>query len=175
MTIRIDSYLADGVVTGEVIGAGRLRELLEALDSVIIHGATVAPLEGSQPAPSGPQEIAVDDLLVVVSDDLAPPVHAVWHAVRLDVGPYRIEGELPTLPGFDPSRALMRPTGVFVQLDHARVHIRELPDAGVGEHEHVLVNRYAVEAVEADLMLGFYFPGARLQVTGEAASPAPVG
>ena len=26
----------------------------------------------------------------------------------------------------------------------------------------VLVNRYAVERVEADLMLGFYFPGAAL-------------
>ena len=31
-----------------------------------------------------------------------------------------------------------------------------------------LLNRYAVERVEADLMLGFYFPGAALAEAGIA-------
>ena len=34
----------------------------------------------------------------------------------------------------------------------------------------VLVNRYAVERVSADLMLGFYFPGAALEDVDAAVS-----
>ena len=34
------------------------------------------------------------------------------------------------------------------------------PDAGSAVHDHALVNRYAVDEVSADLMLGFFFPGA---------------
>ena len=35
-------------------------------------------------------------------------------AISLVVGPYIVAGELPTLPGFDPGRALTRPSGEFV-------------------------------------------------------------
>ncbi len=37
---------------------------------------------------------------------------------------------------------------------------------------HALVNRYVVEEVEADLMLGFYFPGATMVGGGPAAGSA---
>ena len=61
--------------------------------------------------PAGDLTIAIDDVLVAVADDeSAIPVHASWHPIRLEVGPYVMDGELPTLPGYDPGRALTRPT-----------------------------------------------------------------
>jgi hypothetical protein len=76
------------------------------------------------------------------------------------------------MPGFDPGRALARPTGTFVLLRDVRIGLLERPDSGTDSHPQGLVNRYAVDAVEADLMLGFFFPGARISVDAPAAGPA---
>jgi hypothetical protein len=89
----------------------------------------------------------------------------VWHIVRLEAGIYRIDGELPTMPGFDPGRALMRPSGEFVLLREVRVELIDRPDVGTVSVPHAFVNRYTVERVEADLMLGFFFPGAEVDET----------
>ena len=90
---------------------------------------------------------------------------ASWHAIRLEVGPYLVEGEMPTFPGFDPGRALTRPTGDFVLLRDVRVGPRDSPDPLASSDtvgQHALVNRYGVESVACDLMLGFFFPGAAM-------------
>jgi hypothetical protein len=88
--------------------------------------------------------------------------------VELDAGPYRIAGELPTQPGFDPGRALARPGGLFILLRGVRVEIIGHHEAGRVERPHAFVNRYAVEQVAADIDLGFYFPGARFMTgTGQ--------
>jgi len=113
-----------------------------------------------------------DDLVVVVGDDdHIVPVHAVWHAVHLQAGPYRIEGELPTMPGFDPGRALTRPTGEFVLLRDVRMELLERPELGVVAVGHALVNRYAVERVDADMMLAFFFPGAEVDASRQPGPP----
>ena len=58
---------------------------------------------------------------------------------------------MPTLPGFDPGRALTRPSGEFVLLRDVRVsllgEIRHGRRTPVGHH--ALVNRYGVESVAA--------------------------
>ena len=90
------------------------------------------------------------------------PVHAVWHPVRLEAGPYVIDGEVPMIPGFDPDRALTRPTGSFVELRNVRLCRSDRPGWGPLEVEEALVNRYIVESVEAELSLGFFFPGATM-------------
>ena len=97
--------------------------------------------------------------MAVTDGDPTVPVHAVWHPVHVQAGPYAIDGELPTIPGFDPDRALTRPTGSFVVLRDVRM--RREDDVGwtpvvVAE---ALVNRYIVELVEADCLLGFLLPG----------------
>ena len=72
---------------------------------------------------------------------------------------------MPTFPGFDPGRALTRPTGDFVLLRDVRIGPRDAGDplaAGVPAGRHALVNRYGVESVACDLMLGFFFPGAEM-------------
>src|SRR5262249_33088739 len=128
-------------------------------------------LDGVSPGPSGDVTIPSDDCLIVVSDD-DPFIaaHAQWHSISLEVGPYSISGDLPTLPGFDPGRALTRPSGECVMLRDVRLALLTVPDTTL-ECPHALVNRYSVDRVTADLMLGFFFPGASMDDI--PAAPAP--
>ena len=113
--------------------------------------------------------------MAVTNDESAIPVHASWHALRIEVGPYVLEGELPTLPGYDPDRALARPNGEFVLVREPR--LGRLGGALGLIGQEALVNRYSVERVEADIMLGFFFPGAAMPATSETDAierrPAP--
>jgi hypothetical protein len=64
------------------------------------------------------------------------------------------------MPGFDPGRALTRPSGEFVLLRDVRISRGDRPGLEVARGDHAFVNRYAVEHIRAELMLGFFFPGA---------------
>ncbi len=169
MSIRVDVYASGGIASGVLARADRFRDVLEQADRLDVERATWTPFDGSAPSAGGNVSIPVDDAVVVVSaEDPSVPVHAVWHAVHLRAGPYVVEGELPTLPGFDPGRALTRPSGSFVHLRDVRVRLAASPDGGVAEHAHALVNRYAVDEVASDLMLAFFFPGAHSPSSGVA-------
>ncbi|MBA3876145.1 MAG: hypothetical protein C0498_04280 [Anaerolinea sp.] len=164
---QIEAFTAGGIVSGAVAQPWALRDGLEAERSVDLDRATWYPLAGGAAERRSRVHLGVDDLLVLCSDAQDLPIHASWHAVDLTAGPYRIVGELPTLPGFDPGRALARPGGPFILLRDVRIDLVDRPDAGHVERPHAFVNRYAVEHVAADLDLGFYFPGARfLSATG---------
>ena len=107
-------------------------------------------------------KLPVDDLLLLVSDELDDvPGHAQWHTIDLDAGPYRIEGELSTMPGFDPGRALARPSGQFVLLRDVRITLLSEPTGGDVRCAHALVNRYTVDRIAA--ALGKEFPLAHLR------------
>jgi hypothetical protein len=170
MSIRVDVHSAQGVARGVVARSGHLRDVLEAGGDLRVERATWQPHGSATARQAGELVIAIDDILVAIGDDDPTiPVHASWHQLELDVPPYRLTGELPTLPGYDPGRALTRPTGTFVTLRDVEAGAV----AGIGGSRplaHVaLVNRYAVERVSADLMLGFYFPGAVLDDVGLAS------
>jgi hypothetical protein len=170
MPIRVEIFAAGGIAVGVIARAGHVREALECAEPLTIEGATWHALDGSKPRPIGAVSVPPDDILLASSDEAGElPVHAQWHDVALDVGPYRIHGQMPTMPGFDPGRALARPTGEFVQLRDATIGLAGEPVAGMARPV-LLANRYCVERVEADLMLGFFFPGAEIVTTG----PAPV-
>ena len=178
MPIRVEIYGAAGVATGVVARAGRLREILEGGPDVLVEQAAWHPLDGSPAQPSGALTVAEDDIFVAVSDEAEDgPVHAQWHDIRLDVGPYHVTGQMPTMPGFDPGRALARPTGEFVLLRDVRIALVGDADGPGVEQPSAFVNRYCVDRVAADLMLGFFFPGAEMIVTGghehTAAGAAP--
>ena len=171
MPIRVDAYTNTGMAGGWLIGAAHLREALESGRPLELNRVTWQALEDLAPSELGSIALEPDDLIVVAGEDESIiPVHAVWHAVRLEAGSYRIEGELPTMPGFDPGRALTRPTGEFVLLRDVRLELIDRPDIGSVAMPHGFVNRYTVERVEADLMLGFFFPGA---VVDESRLPGP--
>jgi hypothetical protein len=180
MAISLEAYLAEGIRRGVIGSGGRLDDLLETLDELRVTGGHLAPLDGSRPVPDPAPGVTlpVDDLLVVVAPPDTPvPVHPAWHDVALTCGPYVVTGRMPTMPGFDPARALTRPTGMFVLLDQVRLTLASDPGGGSIDIPLAWVNRYVVETVESDLDLGTYYPGARCVVSrgfrsGEEAGPA---
>ncbi|HEX5589802.1 MAG TPA: hypothetical protein VFX65_05895 [Candidatus Limnocylindrales bacterium] len=158
--MQIEAFTAGGIVSGAVDRWSPPHEGPEEERPVDLEGATFYPLGGGAPEPRGRLHLDTDDLLLLCSDEEDLPIHSAWHPVELDMGPYRVSGELPTLPGFDPGRALSRPGGPFVLIREVRVELVGRPEAGRVERPHASVNRYAVERVAADIDLGFYFPGA---------------
>src|SRR3712207_715391 len=152
MPIRLEAYTQNAIVTGRLSWPGHLRDALEQADRVVVEAATIAPLDGRPSATAPEHLLTVDDIALAVPDEeMAAPVHAAWHVIALEAGPYRLEGELATMPGFDPGRALTRPSGTFVLLRDVRVGLLARPDAGTVHHAQGLVNRYVVDAVQADL------------------------
>ncbi len=182
MPIRVEIYGTTGVVIGVVARAGRLRAVLESGADLVVERAAWHPLDGSPPRPQDELTMSLDDILVAVSDDGDDiPVHVQWHDIAVDVGPYHVTGEMATMPGFDPGRALARPTGEFVVLKDVRITLAGDPDGGAVAQSAAHVNRYMVDRVEADMMLGFFFPGATMVLTaghehvaaGASAASAP--
>jgi hypothetical protein len=170
MSIRLEAYTAGGVATGVIARTGSIRDVLDGSSDVVLERSNWLPLDGTAARQVGDVTLAVDDLfLVVVDQPDAAPVHAQWHSIELDAGPYRVHGEMPTMPGFDPGRALARPNGEFVLLRDAHIELIGRSDAGEAVCSEILVNRYTVDRIEADLMLGFFFPGAAMTVTGSSA------
>ena len=180
MPMRVEAYTATGIATGTVAAPGHVRGHVEGLTELIVEGSEWLPLDGSPGRQAGNVRLPVDDLLLLVSDELDDvPGHAQWHTIDLDAGPYRIEGELSTMPGFDPGRALARPSGQFVLLRDVRITLLSEPTGGDVRCAHALVNRYTVDRIAADIMLGFFFPGAAMSMTlggattSGAAIPTP--
>ena len=178
MPTRVQIYAADGVAIAVVARAGSLREIVEAGKDIILEQAMWHPLDGSPAQSVGDLTLPPDDIHIAISEAMEEgPVHAQWHDVEVDLGPYRVTGQMPTMPGFDPGRALARPTGEFVLLRDIEIALIGRDDAGLVHHRSALVNRYVVDRVEADLMLGFFFPGAEMVVTGgheqQAAGAGP--
>jgi hypothetical protein len=173
MPIRVEAYTAGGIAMGVVARSGPLREALDGAGDLLVETARWLPLDGSPEQLGGEIRVAADDLLLLVADEAeGGPVHAQWHTIELDAGPYLVVGEMPTMPGFDPGRALARPSGEFVFLRDARIRLIGEADAGEASAPRLLVNRYTVDRVKADMMLGFFFPGAEMVLTGAAAAAA---
>jgi hypothetical protein len=175
MPIRVDAYTSWGMASGLVARPGKLRDILEIEKELPIERAAWQPIDDKTPQAAGSVTIPSDDVLAAVGDeDPGIPVHATWHHIELDAGPYTIEGELATMPGFDPGRALTRPTGEFVLLRDVRLSVRARPEDGAAVGQHALINRYGVDRIKADLMLGFFFPGATIETltpTGDVGTP----
>src|SRR5262245_28341301 len=173
MSLHAEIYTAEGIGIGSVTGSGHLRDVLDAGATLALHGAVWHPLDDSPPSQAGDVIIPPDDVHLATAEEAEDlPVHAQWHDIALDVGPYRVTGQMPTMPGFDPGRALARPTGDFVQLRDVVIGlVGEPPGSGL-TRSMALVNRYVVDRVEADLMLGFYFPGAEMISTAPASTAA---
>ena len=161
MSISVEIFAAGGIAVGVVARSAHLRELLESGEPVPLERATWHPLDDSPARPSGDLILAADDIFLATTDEADDvPVHAQWHDIVLNVGPYHVTGQMPTMPGFDPGRALARPTGEFVQLRDVSIGLLDERDDTGLTRAAALVNRYVVDRFEAGLMLGFFFPGA---------------
>jgi hypothetical protein len=173
---HVEIFTPDGVVSGSTVRSAVGAEPKGT--SLHVDTSRWYPLDGSAPQRRGSVTVTTDEQLVVVLS--APPftVHASWYPIALDVGPYHVEGRLPTAPGFDPARALARPSGPFVALRDVTISLIGRTGAGAAERAFAQVNRYAVERVASTLMLSFFFPGATsepLTDHGGGAVPPLVG
>lgn len=168
MPVAFEGYTSDGLVRGRLDTDERLEDLLEAASELEVGSAELVLVDGSELA-TARIAVAVDDLVAVSPPpSTVGPVHAVWHDITLAAGPYRIDGLLPTVPGFDPARALARPGGTFVLIGSASIRLAADPDAGDLEYERLLINRYAVDRVASDIELSLFFPGAVSEVSSRA-------
>ena len=173
MAVRVDAYTIGGMASGTLAGPGGLRDCLETDGELSLDGAAWQGLDDPAASSAGSLSIPSDDVLVAVGDDdPGVPVHATWHHIHVESGPYTVEGEMATQPGFDPGRALTRPSGEFVLIRDVRLSVSARPEAGVALGDHALINRYAVERIRAELMLGFFFPGAAVDPIGTAGGLA---
>lgn len=159
MPAPIEIFTADGVLSGSAADLFDLRERLESSEEFAFPDARWSSFAGAPPPDV--RALPVDDIVAAAGElDPSRVVHANWHDVILEAGPYRISGLLPVLPGFDPGRALTRPGGTFIQLRKVSLGIAGRADAGELDREAVLVNRYTVDRVTSDLVLAFFFPAA---------------
>jgi len=172
MATPFHAYTNEGILRGELPDAVRLSELLETEPELTLRQVRWEPRAGKGVEQRPDSAVSTEDLLLVVAPpETVTPVHSAWNPVTLLISPYVVEAELPTLPGFDPGRALARPSGQFVLLGHVRIRTLDDNDTSRDEHPFAWVNRYAVERIDSALELPFYFPGAVQEPRQDANPP----
>jgi hypothetical protein len=167
---EVEVFTPTGVLAGLTAGVPLSHAGPDLTSALRVREGRWFPLNGSPASERRETQVAPDDILIVVTPPESILVHMTWFSVTLELGPYRVAGELATHPGFDPERALARPSGIFVPLRDARIELVDEAGAGAAERPHVHVNRYAVERVVATLMLGHFFPGAQLLTPAAVAA-----
>ena len=167
---EVEIFAPTGVLAGETDQVPLTNAGPDLTRPLAVEDGRWFPLDGGSPTHAGDTTIAPDDILLIVTPEPGLKVHMAWYAVTLELGPYRVSGQLATHPGFDPARAIARPTSTFIALSDVTIELAGRDDAVAVARAHLHVNRYAVERVTSSLMLGYFFPGARL--VGQ--EPAPV-
>lgn len=165
---EVEIFTPTGVLMGWTAGVPLSNDGPDLARGLAVEEARWYPLDGTPPEHRDKSAVAPDDVLLIVSPVPEVVVHMAWYPIVVEVGPYRVSGSLPTHPGFDPARALARPGSTFIALSDAVIELAGRGDAQPAERAHLYVNRYAVERVTSTLMLGHFFPGARL------VNPEPV-
>ena len=159
---EVEIFTPTGVLAGLTAGVPLSTDGPDLTSALHVHEGRWFALDGSRTEPQRDSQVAPDDILILVAEQPALLVHMTWYSVTLDLGPYRVTGELATHPGFVPEQSLARPGSTFVPLRDARIELVDEAGAGAADRAHIHVNRYAVERVVSSLMLGHYFPGASL-------------
>ena len=169
---EVEIFAPTGVLAGETERVPLTNAGPDLSRPLAVEDGRWFPLDGSPPIHAGDTTIAPDDILLIVTPEPELKVHMAWYPVTLELGPYRVSGHLATHPGFDPARAIARPTSTFIALNEATIELPGRDQAGAATRAYLHVNRYAVERVTSSLMLGYLFPGAHL--VGHEPEPVPV-
>ena len=164
---EIEIYTPTGVLIGTTQGVPLTNDGPDLETPINVEAARWYPHDRGRPEQRGQLRVIPDEILLIATGEEDMAVHMNWFPITLDVGPYRVTAMIATLPGFDPERALARPGHTYIPLREATIEILGRADVAPAKRDRVHVNRYAVEMVSSSLMLGFFFPGARL------ATPEP--
>jgi len=168
---EVEIFTPTGVLAGSTSHMPLTDDGPDLTGPLALAPARWYPLDGSQPSRRADATVAPDDILLIVTPEPELKVHMAWYSIAVEVGPYRVSGRLATHPGFDPARALARPGGIFIPLTDTMIELLDRDAAGSTGRPYLHVNRYAVDRVTSTLMLGHFFPGARL-VANEATPVA---
>ena len=160
--IELEIFTSTGVLAGTVAHIPLTNDGPDLVQPLPVEDGRWYPIDGSRPTHRGESTVSPDDILLIVTPVPELKVHMAWYSVALEVGPYRVSGRLATHPGFDPVRALARPGSTFIALSDATIELAGRNEAGSAQRPYLHVNRYAVDRATSTLMLGHFFPGARL-------------
>jgi hypothetical protein len=179
MPVPLEAFLGESYLAGSFPGShAECRARLDAgsvvdLDEVTLVALAELDAGNAERSPTG--SVGSDDIMIIAlpRDPETPHVHKVHFPVRLTVGPYVVSGELTMFPGFDPARALTRPTSDFIDIHDAVVHIAT-PTGEIDQpYDQVAVNRFAVERIASEIDMTFWFPGAEQELVTEEAEGPP--
>lgn len=168
--VEVEIYTPSGVLAGTTDHVPLTNDGPDLVAPLQVSRARWYPCDGSRPAQRGEISVDPDDILLIVTPEPELRVHMAWYSIAVEVGPYRVSGRLATHPGFDPAKALLRPGSDFVALSDATIELCGRTDAGTAQRPYLHVNRYAVDRVTSPLMLGHFFPGARLVAQESSAT-----
>jgi hypothetical protein len=159
---EVEIFAPTGVLTGITARVPLTNDGPDLAQPLTVDEARWYPLDGSPPVHRGLASTVPDDILLIVTDEPELKVHMAWYSVELEIGPYRVAGQLATHPGFDPDRAIARPGSAFIAISDATIELLGRDDIAPVARPYLHVNRYAVERAASTLMLAHFFPGAHL-------------
>ena len=158
--VAFDGLTEDWRLTGRMVIEGRLSDVVNRREPIVLSEVSWAPIDGSDalaPAP-GLKTIDPYDLILIMAGQTTLPtqsetekvahrVHKVSYDVAIEVPPFRVVGTVLLYPGSDPNRLLDRATEMFVPVVDATA---SLGGAIVGDEtiDAILVNRFYLRGVE---------------------------
>ena len=151
--VEFEGYAADCRVYGSVdLGDARLTDLLNATSGVVIRDARLTSLADGHEVAVPEITVTLDELYAAVASgprgDAARRIRTRVTRVRVELGPYRVEGALHGLPAGDPlGMVLRRPA--WVPLTDARVTYGRGPDEVTDEVPTLLINRELASSMRA--------------------------
>ena len=151
--VEFEAYAADCRVYGSVsLGDARLTDLLNAASEVLIRDARLTSLADDHEVAVPELTVALDELYAVVASgprgDAARRVRTRMTRVRVELGPYHVEGTLHGLPAGDPlGMVLRRPA--WVPLTDVRITYGSGPAGVTDEVPTLLINRELASSMRA--------------------------
>jgi hypothetical protein len=157
--IPFDGLTEEWRLTGRMLIAGRLSDVLNRREPIDIEDVKWAPIDGSGPLAPAPGLKSIDpyDLVIAFADDESLPaktdeeraahrIHKVSYEVALEAPPYRIIGTVQLYPGSEPDSLLQRSTEMFAAVINATAWLgeRQLDSQAAA----ILVNRQYLRGVE---------------------------
>jgi hypothetical protein len=185
--LDLDAYAADCLVRGTVeVGDGRLSDRLEGVETLLIQAVELEDL-GDGHVVSMPQiEVASDELCAIVPHgdrgDIKRRLHTRTTHVKVEVGPYLVDGTVHGTPASEPISASLRRTGWVPVTDATVMYIRQGSEVS-DEVDTLLVNRTLIHSMRAADKKPAHIadpsaqPGATAQpgASAQPAAPAAAG
>jgi hypothetical protein len=151
--VELDAYAVDCRVYGQIeLGDGRLSDELDRTAELLITDARLEDLVDGHVVEMPELAIEREEVCAVVASgprgDLARRLHTRTTRVKVEVGPYRVEGAVHGTPASDPLGVVLRRVA-WVPLTEATIMYRRGADDVTDEVETLLVNRHLMRSFRA--------------------------